>query len=379
MDPDIAFYNRVEELCQSLLESAPDAIIVSNENGEIVLINRQAENLFGYQKEELLGQKIEVLLPQRLSNQHAEQRKSFCARPRTRPMGMGLELYGRHKSGTHVPVEISLSPLRTSDALLIISTVRDISERKKMESELDATKAQVASSARLAALGTMAGSIAHEINNPLAIIHACASNLMRMAERGDVTPPVLFSEGERIRQTAKRIAKIVKNLRHISREGVTDPFEDVDVSRIVEEALELCRERFRIHSVTLTTSQIEPGLQICCREVQIAQVLLNLLQNAFDAVVEQEQKRVELQVNAKEGNVIFAVIDSGRGIPKELRFRIMQPFFTTKEVGKGTGLGLSISRAIAEDHGGRLELLEHGERTCFLLIVPMARKAGVSI
>src|SRR5258708_3965394 len=248
---------------------------------------------------------------------------------------------------------------------------RDITDRKQLETELEVRRAQAVASARLSALGMMAAGIAHEINNPLAVIHASASDLMDMAETGTVPLKALEAASTRIRQTADRISKIVKSLRQTAREGSTDPFQRASVGEIVEQALELCKERFRVHSVQLETPIVDPALHISCREVQIVQVLLNLLQNAFDAVVECEGDRwIRLDVACSEHSAVFDVMDSGPGVPPELKARIMEPFFTTKPVGKGTGLGLSLSKAIVDEHGGELNLCERDNHTCFSLLLP---------
>jgi C4-dicarboxylate-specific signal transduction histidine kinase len=249
---------------------------------------------------------------------------------------------------------------------------RDISDRKQMETELEVRRAQAVASARLSALGMMAAGIAHEINNPLAVIHASASDLMDMAETGNVPLKELEAASSRIKQTADRISKIVKSLRQTAREGSTDPFQRASVGEIVEQALELCKERFRVHSVRLYTPTVDPALHISCREVQIVQVLLNLLQNAFDAVVEHEgDKWIRLEVASSAHSAVFDVIDSGPGVPPELRARIMEPFFTTKPVGKGTGLGLSLSKSIVDEHRGELNLCERENHTCFSLVLPL--------
>jgi C4-dicarboxylate-specific signal transduction histidine kinase len=178
----------------------------------------------------------------------------------------------------------------------------------------------------------MAGGIAHEINNPLAVIHASAANISQMAESGSVAVPAVSKNCKRIIQTA---------------------------------------DRFRGHNIRLVVSAIEPSAVISCREVQICQVLLNLLQNAYDELVDREGDRwVKLDVTYCAGWVVFSVSHSGSGILPEHRPYIMEPFFTTKPVGKGTGLGLSISRSIALEHGGTLELDEESPHTCFRLKLP---------
>jgi signal transduction histidine kinase len=139
------------------------------------------------------------------------------------------------------------------------------------------------------------------------------------------------------------------------------------VALIVRDTVELCTERFRQHNIDLVIDPIEPGLYVECRGVQIAQVLLNLLSNAHDAVDGARERRVRIAVDNDDRDVRIAVSDSGPGIPPEIRARIMEPFFTTKEIGKGTGLGLSVSKGIAEAHGGRLALDPEARETRFVL------------
>jgi PAS domain S-box-containing protein len=264
----------------------------------------------------------------------------------------------------------------SGEVIRVVGIAFDVTDRKRLEADLENTREQAVASARLSALGMMAGGVAHEINNPLSIIHAMASDLEEMAADNSVPPPVVGRKSGIIRQTAERIAKIVKSLRQISREGSGDTFRPTPVAKIVAETLEICRAKFAANGVELLLPRPIPELNIPCREVQIAQALLNLLQNAFDAALERDGSRwVRLDVEPYDGSVAISVVDSGPGVPLELRPRLMEPFFTTKPVGKGTGLGLSLSKTIAEDHGGRLEYGEDHGHTRFSLVLPQARKA----
>ena len=370
--PDITDRKKVDDSFRSLLEAAPDAIVAATAEGKIVLVNIQAEKIFGYHRQELLGREVECLVPERFRGSHPEHRKAFSKEGRTRPMGAGLELFGRRKDGTEFPVEISLSPLETEQGVLICSIIRDISARRALEAQLDASRMQIASSARLSALGMMAGGIAHEINNPLGIIHAYASDLLEMARESEVTTAAVERASTRIVETARRIENIIKSLRHLAREGNTDPMLPASMQELIEGILELSRERCRMNSIRLTCSLSDPDLRVTCREVQIAQAILNLVQNAFDAVVENAgNKWIEISVEAAGDSVVVSVSDSGPGVPSHIRERIMEPFFTTKPIGKGMGLGLSLAQSIAKQHGGELTLGELEGHTCFSLTLPL--------
>lgn len=375
MIPETTISFKADAIFRNLLEAAPDAMVVVDSAGRIIFVNARTESLFCYRREQMLGQTVEMLVPDRFRESHDGHRKSFTAASRVREMGAGVQLYGQRNDGTEFPVDISLSPLATKEGMLVLTAIRDVSARIAMQAQLDASRVQIISSARLSALGMMAGSVAHEINNPLGIIHAYASNLLERAGEGDLSPSDVRRACSRIVETTERIASIVKSLRHVVREGSGDPFLPASVKEIIERTLELCSERFRIHCVKLIVPNVDAGLRVRCREVQIAQVLLNLLQNAFDAVLGFDgDKWISVEVEFHEQNILLAVIDNGPGIPHELRDRIMEPFFTTKPVGKGVGLGLSISRSIAEDHGGDLCYEKRNGHTCFSLILPMLQE-----
>jgi PAS domain S-box-containing protein len=374
-----AVADRVTARLRGLLEATPDALILARRDGTIDFANSQAETVFGYARRELHGQPVGLLIPSRFRADHRRNVSAFFGATGVRQMGGAVALFGKHKDGTEFPVEVSLSPVEIDGETSVLAAVRDVSERKRLEAIVETSRMQMIASARLSALGEMAGGIAHEINNPLAVIYGLSSDLAESAEQGEVTAGEVGLVSRQIEQYAERIAKIIKSLRYIARDGARDPFEEVAAAVIVEQVLNLCAQRFKGGAVALGVVPVDPAIWLACRQVQIAQVLTNLLQNAYDATRGLPgEKWVRLEVARVADTVVMSVIDRGHGVPSELKTRIMDPFFTTKPVGEGTGLGLSLSKRIAEDHGGVLEVTERDGHTCFSLHLPIAGPSGAS-
>lgn len=239
----------------------------------------------------------------------------------------------------------------------------DVTTAKKSEASLVA-------SAKMASLGEMAGGIAHEINNPLAIIQGKAGTVKRLIRQPPFDIEKINIELSKIEDTTNRIAKIIKGLRSFSRDSTSDPMIATSVRQIIEDCLELCAERFKNHSIELQR-ECKVDSIVECRASQIGQVIMNLLSNAHDAVESLSERWVKVEVSRVGDQLRVAVTDSGRGIPKEVVDKIMQPFFTTKEVGRGTGLGLSISKGIAESHSGELRYDSTCDNTRFILEIPL--------
>jgi len=252
----------------------------------------------------------------------------------------------------------------------------DITEETQRERAFQDAKSRQVSSAKLAAVGEMASGIAHEINNPLTVIGAKAMMIGRRALKPQdaETAQATTNDIKAIEDNVFRISKIVKGLKIFSRDGERDPMDDARIASIVEDALGFCTEKFKLHRVELElVNELHEDRALRCRSTQIAQILLNLVNNAFDATTGQAERRVSVRVFEERGNVHLLVADNGPGVPAEIAERIMQPFFTTKEVGKGSGLGLSISHSIARDHGGELFLDRKRGNSCFHLALPIAQ------
>ena len=231
-------------------------------------------------------------------------------------------------------------------------------------------EAALITSAKMASLGEMASGVAHEINNPLTIIQGKAAHIKRLIQNGEFDLDKINDALTKIENTTTRIAKIISGLQSFSRNSVGDPKTSFKVSQIIEESLELCKEKFENLSINL---QVDCSIDssIDCRPSQISQVLMNLISNSMDAISTLADKWVSVEVTNQGDKVRIVVTDSGQGISKEVADKIMQPFFTTKEVGKGTGLGLSISKGIIEEHHGQFTYDASSKNTRFILELPM--------
>ncbi len=244
-----------------------------------------------------------------------------------------------------------------------------LNESKKL---IQLQQKDLVASSRLSSLGEMAGGIAHEINNPLAIIVGRLALLRTLLEKVEFkSSETALRHVDKMTETSHRITKIVKGLRVFARDGSQDAFEEVTVQAIVEDTFSFCAERFKAHGIVLTNA-CDPFTKIKCIPVQLGQVLLNLLNNAHDAVRGQENAWVKIESSHEDDWVILAVSDSGKGIPEDIADQIMLPFFTTKAVGEGTGLGLSISQGMIKSMNGELTLNRHSKNTQFLIKIPAA-------
>lgn len=260
--------------------------------------------------------------------------------------------------------------IRQRDEILEQHTVDLEKLVKERTRELDHQKAITLESSRLSALGEMAGGIAHEINTPLATIKLIASQA-KFQIQDDIPDLDKVVDGlVRIDRTVDRVAKIIRGLKSFSRDGSHDEFETVPLYSIIEDTVSLCSERFRLHGVTFNVSPVVIELSIDCRSVQLCQVLLNLLNNAYDAIEGLSEKWIKLEVLELNQMIEIRVMDSGKGLAPEVVGKIFDPFFTTKAIGKGTGMGLSISHGIIKGHGGRLFLDLRLSNTCFVIQIP---------
>jgi PAS domain S-box-containing protein len=365
----------------SVLDAAPDGMLIVDVHGTIVLANRQAHVMFGYGASELVGQRVEMLMPEGLRAGHAAHRDAYVRAPRTRPMGSGLELLARRKTGEEFPVEISLSPMATPDGVVVIAAVRDITERKRIEADLralnedlarkheEAERAALALAARraekLAALGTLAAGLAHELNNPIGIM---SSRIQVMLMEGEGLPAHVREDLEVLHRQTQRVARITQGLLTFARSSAGER-TPIDLNHIVRETLLLAENQI-VKGGVKVTADLAPDLPAILGDADtLQQVMLNLVTNARDAVDTGGEIRIETRRRDSDRTIELVVADTGRGIAPEDLTRIFDPFFTTKP--SGTGLGLSLTHGIVREHGGTIDVESApGRGTRFILAFP---------
>ena len=362
--------NQSEKLVMALLESATQAIVSVDRTGKIVLANRRTEELFGYSREELLGNRIEILLPEQRRAAHTSEREDYFARPRVRPMGIGMELSGRRRDGSEFPVEVSLSYVETAEGVFAIAFVTDITQRKHLEEQLTHSQKMEA--------GRLAGGVAHDFNNMLTVISGY--NRMILDEVSTLDP--LRGYAEEILKASDRAAALTNQLLAFSRRQVIQPrvMSINEVMRNIEKML----RRLIGEDIELTLVLHPETGNIKADPALIEQAVVNLSVNARDAMptggritietanvrLDENYTRTHLGVEPGEF-VMMALSDTGQGMDAETRRRIFEPFFTTKEKGKGTGLGLATVYGMVKQAAGDIWVYsEPGKGSTFKLYFP---------
>jgi PAS domain S-box-containing protein len=396
---DISERLRAEAMFRGLLEAAPDAIIGVTRDGRITLINAQAERLFGYRRHELLGQSVDILVPDRVRAEHPRHREHYFTHPKSRPMGAGMALAAVRKDGTEFPAEISLSALETDQGMIVSAAVRDVTERLEAQAERERLAAQTERDAaerrmqharRLESLGQLAGGVAHDFNNILAVIANYAELLTETLEAPAPSEADLVAARTdlgQISRAAERATRLTKQLLAFGRREITQA-EVLNLNEVIGDVEQMLRRVLGEH-IHLITS-LDPDLwAVFADPSQVEQILVNLAVNARDAMpsggtLSIDTTNADLEHADVAGSTIgtgryarMRVSDTGSGMPPDVAERAFEPFYTTKPQGAGTGLGLATVYGIATAAGGDVRLYsETGIGTTVTIVLPATEASG---
>jgi two-component system, LuxR family, sensor kinase FixL len=350
-----------EERFRRVVEAAPNAMIMVNQEGQITLANQQAEKTFGYPREELLGRPIEMLVPERVGSDHRGFRHDYFCDPQARPMGAGRELFGRRKDGSEVPVEIGLSPIHTSKGMLVLASIVDITERKLAELEAARQRHDLAHLARVSTVGELSSSLAHELTHPITAILSNAQAAQRFLANDDVDLDEVREILNDIVTQDQRAGEVIHGLRLLLKKGEPQKqCDDVDLNEVIRDVVQLMRSDLINRNVTVETDLAQNLPGVTGDRVQLQQVLLNLALNGCEAMGDYNslERRLLIASEWENGAVRVSVSDSGSGIPGEKMEQVFERFFTTKK--EGMGLGLSVCRTIINAHRGKIWATNNG-------------------
>ena len=375
---DITKRKQAEEQFRLVVEAAPNAMVMVNSQGRITLVNAQAEAVFGYDRDELIGHLIEMLVPERFRSYYMAYRRDYFGDARAGPVGAGQELFGRRKDGSEVPIEISLNPIHTTEGLLVLASIVDITERKLAELETARQRHDLAHLARVTAVGELSSSLAHELIHPITAILSNAQAAQGFLDGDDVDLKEVSEILNDIVTEDERAGEVIHRLRSLLKKGEPQKYCDVNLNEVVQDVLKLVRNDLINQGVTAETNLAQILPSIIGDRVQLQQVLLNLMLNACEAMVDCASSERQLLIASKfeKTEVQVSVTDRGGGIPEKKIEQVFERFFTTKK--EGMGLGLSICRSIIDAHEGKIWATNNANcgATFYFSLPVIGRKEG---
>jgi two-component system, LuxR family, sensor kinase FixL len=351
---------------RSILETVPDAMIVIDEQARIQFFSAAAERLFGYKDQEVIGENIRILMPDPYQTQHDGYMHRYLTTGERRIIGIGRVVVGQSKDGSTFPIELAVGEMRSGGQRYFTGFIRDLTERQKTEARLQELQSELVHMSRFTALGEMASTLAHEINQPLTAIANYLKGSRRILQRmkgQDVS--MLEGALNQAAEQALRAGQVIRHLREFVARGESERHIE-NLPKLVQEASALALVGAREKGVRVTYRFDPDAPLVLADRIQIQQVLLNLIRNAIEAMQDASRREMLIATRSmpQEGLVEISVSDTGTGIEPEVLERLFQPFVTTKK--HGMGVGLSICRTIVESHGGKIWIeSEVGDGTTF--------------
>jgi PAS domain S-box-containing protein len=372
---DITERKRAQQLFRTAVESAPNGIVMVDAKGAIVLVNQQAERMFGYAREELLGRSIEALVPGRYQKAHPAMRQGFFHDPKARPMGAGRDLHGLRKDNSEFPVEIGLNPIRTDEGEFVLASIVDISERKRAEeavrqanADLERRVADRTSELKqsIEELERFTYTVAHDLRAPLRAVHRFSE---LVAARGKDLPPETTAEYlGYVTGAAKKMDRLIEDLLAYSKIGRAEmKLQPVDTGAVIEEVLASLAVQIQDSGAQVRPPTSRPPRVIGDRFL-LGQALTNLLTNALKFVPAGQAPRISVDTSVAGGRARISIRDNGLGIEPQYRERIFRIFerLQSSDQYPGTGIGLAIVSKAVERMGGRLDFTSApGAGSCF--------------
>ena len=368
---------RREAHLRSILETVPDAMIVIDEAGLIRDFSHAAERLFGWSADEVTGRNVSMLMPSPYREAHDSYLQRYYRTGERRIIGVGRVVVGERRDGSTFPMELAVGEMRIDEGRFFTGFVRDLTERQQTETRLQELQTELVHVSRLTALGEMASSLAHELNQPLSAIANYLKGTKMLLAAGDAQGDRVADAVDRAAREALRAGEIIRRLRDFVARGETERRRE-SLSKLIEEASALALVGAKEHGVRVRFDLDPAADLVLVDRVQIQQVVLNLIRNAIDAMEGAAKRELAVSVRPAADNMaLVSIADTGPGISQEIADRLFQPFITTKPTGMG--VGLSISRTIIEAHGGQI-WVEAGEGggALFRFTVERAREEELS-